>query len=137
MLTTHGRSYVKINRAYLKVFGFRLSVCPRVCGKYIAWPVYASLTSGLSLSTLLDKAIAYVPTTAGSGTLLKATQFKGQPAWSVHGVGGYTVYMARTGKPYLLGLTASNGRSIRFSEWNTATVPGPPPASLIVTPSQL
>jgi hypothetical protein len=61
--------------------------------------------------------------------------YHGQSAWSTRAA-GFTYYLARTGKPYLLGITG-NGGVIDFTEWNTAKVPGPPAPSQIVQYAQL
>jgi hypothetical protein len=95
-----------------------------------------SLTSGVSMTAMVNKAFGTPPTPAEARVRLVPAQYRGQPAW-VGRYGSYTVDIARTGQPYLLAVTARNGQVLRFSGWDTALVPGPPPASQLVTPAQL
>jgi hypothetical protein len=67
------------------------------------------------------------------------TTFHGQSAVPVvDPKGGETVYVAATGKPYILGIKgpASNGGStLVFSDYDHATIPGPPPGAVQLTPA--
>jgi hypothetical protein len=49
---------------------------------------------------------------------------------------GSTVYVAAQGPPYPLRLTKGPSR-IDFTQWNSVTIPPPPPASQVVDLSQL
>ena len=138
ILVTGGKPYIKINKAFLQLAHLPAAACATACGKYLELPrsQAKSITSGLNLSALTSQVFAKPPTAAQGAVRLVPSQYRGQPAW----FGRYrnnTVDIARTGKPYVLALTGSNGEVLRFSGWNTATVPGPPPASQLVTASQL
>jgi hypothetical protein len=137
MLVVDGTSYIKVTSTFLKRIGAPAAACARYCGKWVVVPpsTTSALTSGLSMSQLVDGIFAKVPTKAEGSKPLKATVFHSQPAWSAQHQ-GTTVYIARHGKPYLLGYTHA-GQGLRFSDWNTATVPGKPAPSQIVQITQL
>jgi hypothetical protein len=97
-----------------------------MCGHWISAP--GSLRGGLKGDNWQSF------TTMFSGTNFSmagatATTFGGQPAWKMT-QGPYALYVARSGNPYFLGAHTAQGQ-ITFSQWNTAKVPGPPPASAI------
>jgi hypothetical protein len=85
---------------------------------------------------VVNKVFGTPPTPAQARVRLVPARYRGQPVWFGR-YRGYTVDIARSGKPYLLAWTGKNGQLLRFSGWGTASVPGPPPASRIVTPAQL
>jgi hypothetical protein len=137
ILVTGGKPYVKITKAFLQRAHLAVSACATVCGKYLALPSTSakSLTSGLNMTTLADHAFT-TPTAAQAKVRLVPGQYQGQPVWFGR-YQSHTVDIARTGKPYLLAITGSGGQYLRFSGWDTATVPGPPSASQLVTAAQL
>ena len=57
-------------------------------------------------------------------------------AWQMRASDGSTVYVAAQGPPYPLRLTKGSSRA-DFTQWNSVTIPPPPPASQIVDLSQL
>lgn len=138
VLVTGGKPYIKLNAAFLRLAHLPAAACATACGKYLALPSSQakSLTSGLSMSTLANQAFGTAPTPSQAAVRLVPAQYDGQPAWFGR-YRSYTVDIARTGKPYLLAMTAKNGQVLRFSNWDTASVPGPPSASQLVTPAQL
>ena len=138
ILVTGGNAYVKLSRTVLQQAHLPVAACATVCGKYLELPRSSaqSLTSGLSLTTLISKVFNSPPTPSQARVRLVPAQYRGQPVW-LGRYRSYTVDIARSGKPYLLGWTASKGQALRFSGWNTASVPSPPPASQVVTPAQL
>jgi hypothetical protein len=138
ILVTGGKPYIKLNKAFLQLAHIPASACATACGKYLELPSSQakSLTSGLSMSTLANQAFGTPPTPAQASVRLVPSQYGGRPVWFGR-YRSYTVDIARTGKPYLLAMTAKNGQVLRFSGWDTASVPGPPPASELVTPGQL
>jgi hypothetical protein len=137
VLVVGGTSYIKVTSEFLRLAKAPAAACAKYCGKWVEAPpsTTSALTSGLSMSQLVDGIFAKVPTKAEGGKPLKATVFHSQPAWSAQHQ-GTTVYIARHGKPYLLGYTHA-GQGLRFTDWNTATVPGKPAPSQIVQISQL
>jgi hypothetical protein len=138
LLVTHGKPYIKINKAFLKQAQVPTTTCKTVCGKYLELPQSSAqqMTSGLSLTAMVDQAFKTPPTAAQAKVVLTQSQYGGQPAWFGR-YGTYTVDIARGGKPYLLAMTAQNGQVLQFSGWDTATVPGPPKARKIVSVTQL
>jgi hypothetical protein len=138
MLVTGGKPYIKVNRAFLKQAQVPTTMCRRLCGKYVELPQSSAqqMTSGLSLTAMVDQAFKTPPTSAQAKVVLSPSQYGGQPAWFGR-YGTYTVDIARSGKPYLLAMTARNGQLLQFSGWDAATVPGPPKASQILSITQL
>jgi hypothetical protein len=137
VLVADGTSYIKITPTFLSVAKVPTSACAKYCGKWVVAPASTTsqLTSGLSMTQLVDGIFAKVPTKAEGAKVLKTTTFRGQPAWSTQH-NGTTVYIARHGKPYLLGYVHS-GQGLTFSDWNTATVQGKPAPSQVVQITQL
>ncbi len=138
VLVTGGKPYIKINRAFLRRARVPVAACATVCGKYLELPRSSakSLTTGVTLTGMVSQAFGTPPTPAEARVRLVPAQYRGQPAWFGR-YRSYTVDIARTGKPYLLAWTAQNGQVLRFSGWDTASVPGPPSASQLLTPAQL
>jgi hypothetical protein len=137
VLVADNKSYIQVTKTFLSLAKAPASACAKYCGKWVQAPQSTTeqLTSGLSMSQLVDGIFAKVPTKQEGAKVLKSTDFRGQAAWSVEH-NGTTVYIARHGKPYLLGYT-KGGQGLNFSDWNTATVPGQPAPSQIVQISQL
>jgi hypothetical protein len=137
VLVAGGTSYIKITRTFLSVAKVPDSACAKYCGKWVVAPASTTsqLTSGLSMTQLVNGIFAKVPTKAEGARVLKSTTFRGQPAWSAQH-NGTTVYIARHGKPYLLGYV-HGAQSLNFSDWNSATVQAKPAPDQIVQISQL
>lgn len=141
-LLAGGKSYTKVTRAFLKIANAPAGACAKYCGKWVVVPappgppLFAGAAS-LTMKHLIDQLLANVLTRHLDAhlTALKAVTYHKQPAWSTSAAGS-TYFLARTGKPYLLGITG-HGSVIDFSEWNTAKVPGPPAPSRIVQYAQL
>jgi hypothetical protein len=60
----------------------------------------------------------------------------GQPAWQMKATDESTASVAAQGTPYLLRL-AKGSQHIDFTQWNSVTIPPPPPASKVVDLGQL
>jgi hypothetical protein len=71
-------------------------------------------------------------TPQGAVTKEKPGTYKGRAAIGLRtaGASAGTLYVATTGKPYFLGVTASGGRSVSFDSFNTATLPTAPAGSV-------
>jgi hypothetical protein len=63
----------------------------------------------------------------------------GQTAWLLQDSHGNSLYVAARGKPYLVRKVAAppGEGSVNLTQWNAVRIPGPPPASQVVTLSQL
>ncbi len=135
ILVTHGKSYVLVNAAFLKLANVSTAICSTVCGKYLltSGSSASSISSGLSMKSMVDQGFT-APTKSQAKAQLTPTVYQGQPAWFVRW-SSYTAYIARQGAPYVLLITDKNGQVLHFSGWDTASVPGPPSASDIVTQS--
>jgi len=138
ILVTDRKAYIKVNKPFLRQARVPLAACATVCGKYLELPASSarSLTAGLTMTAMVDESFGTPPTPAQARARLVAAQYRGQPAWFGR-YGSYTMDIARAGKPYVLAMTAQHGQVVQLSGWNTASVPGPPPASQLVTSAQL
>jgi hypothetical protein len=138
ILVTRGKPYIKVNKAFLREAQIPASACKTVCGRYFELPGSSAreMTSGLSLTAMVDQAFNTPPTPKQAKVRLTPAQYGGQPAWFGR-YGTYTLDIARSGKPYLLAMTAKNGQVLQFSDWDSASVPGPPRHRKLVTLAQL
>jgi hypothetical protein len=135
LLTTPRHTYVDMTRSVFRWQKIPLSACALMCGKWLAAPnsVRKSLAGDVGWNTIVavwagllaHDVVAY----GGRATI------SGQPAVKLSVVGG-AAYVAAHGPPYLLRIQAGPSQ-FTFSDWNTAALPSPPPASKVVTPSQL
>jgi hypothetical protein len=138
LLGTRGHSYVKINAAFLRLAQLPATGCSRFCGKYFEYPAAQSrdLLAHLSMASLTH---SMASTPARGFKYLGAVSTGGHLAWLFQDSHRNSVYVAARGKPYVLReVAASPGAgSANLTQWNAVRIPGPPPASQIVTPSQL
>jgi hypothetical protein len=88
------------------------------------------MLNGMDMSSLLGQA------SASRLTYVRTVTVNGRPAWQMRASDGSTVYVAAQGPPYPLRLTKGPSR-IDFTQWNSVTIPPPPPASQVVDLSQL
>jgi len=138
ILSSAGHTYIKLTSGFVKYTHLPPSVCSLMCGKYLKTSAdqSRSMVGGLTMSSLFGKVSSASPdyTYAGTATV------NGQPAWILHGRTGGTAYVAAHGQPYPLRFTApaaQGGGHLDFTQWNTATIPPPPPASKVVDLNQL
>ncbi|HEY6279657.1 MAG TPA: hypothetical protein VIX86_25390 [Streptosporangiaceae bacterium] len=133
ILVTQGHTYLKITKSALQSQGLPAAACVLMCGKYL------ELTHRQSRQTLAGTSWSSYLGTSGSVpvlTYVTTVTVNGQPAWEMRGPGGETIDVAAQGPPYPLRIT-KGGNHLDFSQWNTATIPPPPPASEVVSLSQL
>jgi hypothetical protein len=139
LLTVAGQTYIKINSSFLALAKAPASDCKKVCGKYVKVPASdaQSITGALSMTGLIEGIFSKLPATAKTSKVdfVPAT-YQGQPVLQFKHA-GYSLDVARNGKPYPLAITAPNGEYLDFSDWNAVTLPTPPPASQVVTLGQL
>ncbi len=139
VLLTNGKAYIKVNAAFLKYVKAPAISCSLLCGKYLlASGSLKGLTDSVSWSGMLAP-IMKGPGASGASITGQAT-VDGQQAWVLKASDGSIGYIAAQGPPYLLRLTPPAGQgtgSIDFTQWNSATIPSPPPASQVIDLSQL
>jgi hypothetical protein len=130
---TQGHSYIKISAATLKATGAPSAACVLMCGKYLKASAgqARSFTGQLGWSSIM----------AQSGSLprlhyVRTVTLNGQPAWELTVKGKGTAYVAAQGTPYPLRFLFSTGR-VDFTQWNSVTIPPPPPANQVIDLSQL
>ena len=132
MLVTQGHAYIKISSGMLKSQNLPTASCTLICGKYLEVPTGQAkgMLNGMDMSSLLGQA------SASRLTYVRTVTVDGRPAWQMRGSDGSTVYVAAQGPPYPLRLTKGPSR-VDFTQWNSVTIPPPPPASQVVDLSQL
>lgn len=135
VLSTGGSTYIKVTKAFAKYQNIPASACVLICGKWFK-PTPAES----------QQMIGDISMTKLFGQMTSSTKFQyggtatvdGQPAWVLHSSDGSTAYVAAQGNPYPLKIVGPhNSGQVSFTQWNAATIPGPPPASQVVDLSQL
>jgi hypothetical protein len=138
MLATHGRSYLKINPAFLRIAHLPANACSRFCGKYLQYPATRAheLIAHLNLAAM-TRSMTSAP--AREVKLLGAVIVDGQLAWLLQDSHENSLYVAAHGKPYVIRAVGPppGEDSVNLTQWNAARIPVPPPASQVVHPSQL
>lgn len=139
VLTVQGKTYIKASMAFLHFAKVPSGACAAICGKYIELPSSNArqITGSLSMSALSAQAFTKVPAATpkdSSETFVGAT-YNGQPVLKFSG-NGDTIDVARTGTPYPV-LISAPGTVIAFSEWNAVSAPTAPPASSVLSLSQI
>jgi hypothetical protein len=138
VLATHGHSYLKISPAFLRIARLPASVCSRFCGKYLEYPAAQShqLFAHLNMASMTH---SMTSTPARGVKLLGAVTIAGQLAWLLQDSRENSLYVAAHGKPYVLRAVGPppGEDSVNLTQWNAVRIPGPPPASQVVHPSQL
>jgi hypothetical protein len=132
-----GKSYVKVSAAFLKEAKLPSAACVLMCGKWLKLrPSDAkNMLSGIGWTTMVGSTSG--PPPAGLKVRGTAT-VNGVPAWILRPSAGGAIYIAARGQPYPLRLVApGHAGQINLTDWNTATIPPPPPASEVVDLSQL
>jgi hypothetical protein len=133
VLTTHGHTYLKVTAAALKAMGLPSAVCSLMCDKYLKMSGAQSqnFLSGLGWSDLVGSSsslprLRYVRTVTVNG----------QPAWEMSVAGGGTIDVAAQGTPFPLRIV-KGADHVDFTQWNSVTIPPPPPAKQVVDLGQL
>jgi hypothetical protein len=132
VLVTQGHAYLKVTSGLLKSQNLPTAACTLVCGKYLKVPASQakSMLNGMDMSSFLGQ--VSVPRLS----YVRTVTVNGQPAWQMRASDGSTVYVAAHGPPYPLRVTKGSSHA-DFTQWNTVTIPPPPPASQVVDLSQL
>jgi hypothetical protein len=132
VLVTQGHAYLKVTSGLLKSQNLPTAACTLICGKYLKVPASQakSMLNGMDMSSFLGQ--VSVPQLS----YVRTVTVDGQPAWQMRASDGSTVYVAAQGPPYPLRLTKGPSRA-DFTQWNSVTIPPPPPASQVVDLSQL
>jgi hypothetical protein len=140
VLSLNGTSFVKLNAAFLRVENAPASLCARICGRYVELPASSAsqIIGLLSMQQLVgdvfnDKAMS---SAAGSGCAFSPTTRNGQAVLQCR-QGSSTLDVAAHGRPYLIYWGGPHGQHLTFSEWNSVTLPSAPPASQVVSMSDL
>jgi hypothetical protein len=138
VLAMQGHTYLKLSAALLRVAHLPATACRLFCGKYLETPAAEShaLLGHLNMASLTHS----LTSTPDRGiSLLGTVSLGGQLAWLLQDSHNTSIYVAAQGKPYVLREVSGppSKDSVNLSHWNAVRIPGPPPASQIVNPSQL
>jgi hypothetical protein len=140
LVAVNGNAYVEITTGFLKFANISPPDCGTECGKYVAVPSSdtSQFASDLDIQTVFKQAFNSIPSSARHSTadIFVPTRYHGQPALKAS-IAGYTMVVARGGKPYLLQASDTKGDDLVFSEWNSVPAITPPPASDVVSPAAL
>jgi hypothetical protein len=96
------------------------------------------LTSFLSMQELISAVFNNTSMTsaAASGCVFSPTTRGGQAVLECR-QGSYTLDVAAHGKPYLVYWGGPHGQHLTFSDWNAVAPPTAPPASQVISLSEL
>ena len=135
VLATRGQTYAKISPAALATLHLPSSICVLMCDKYLKMSAGQAkgFTGQLGWSDFVGGPAKSVSPHMGH---ISPATVNGQPAWAMRVSGIGTFYVAAHGTPYLLRVAKGADR-IDFTQWNSATIPPPPPADQVIDPSQL
>ncbi len=139
LVALDGKTYLKISATFLSRAGIPASVCSSWCGKYVQLPSAdaKSITGSLSVSLLARDLFDKIPASAkASGVLFKPASYDGQSVLRLS-QDGNTVDVAASGVAYPVAMVLRNGEYIRFSDWNSVAPVTAPPASQVVSLTQL
>jgi len=142
VLATQGQTFLELSAAFLKLQHLPASTCALFCGRYLELSPAQSqqLLSGLNMSRLIGAITSSIAGMhAGTVTYVGTGTADALPAWLLMDSGGNLAYIASRGSAYLLRVVAPQPSSgdVSLTQWNTVRIPGPPPASKIVSLSQL
>jgi hypothetical protein len=139
VLTLSGKTYIKLDQSFLKYAKVPVSACSLICGKYVELPPSSAsqITGSLSMSGIANQMFGKIPSsvTNSSAKFVPAT-FNGQQVLRFHG-DGYSLDVAKSGTPYPVDISGPGGETITFTNWNSVTMPSAPPASLVISLSNL
>ncbi len=138
LVDTGKHVYVKVTSAFLKLSGAEASACQRACGKFVAAP--AGLAKSIGGDLTMEKLLGNVRQALPSYVKAGMTTITGQQALVLRGSDGSTLYVAATGTRYLLRAVApkpDNAGALNFNEWNAVAAITAPPASEVISTSQL
>lgn len=140
VLVLGGATYIHVDAAFLTAENAPVSVCAKVCGKYVELSagVASQITGFLSLQALTTSVFSSknISAATNSGCVFSPATRNGQSVLECR-QGAYTLDVAARGKPYIVYFSGPHGEYIAFSEWNAVTPPTAPPASQVVSVNSL
>jgi hypothetical protein len=140
VLSLDGKSYAKLNAAFLNAERAPASLCATICGKYVALPSSAAtqITSLLSMQLLVRDVFdtSDMNAVATSGCTFSPATRDGHAVLECR-QGTNTLDVAAHGEPYLVYWSGPGAQHLTFSDWNSVVVPSAPPASQVVSYTDL
>jgi hypothetical protein len=140
VLSVGGESYIKVNAAFLDVERAPASMCAALCGKYVELADSGAIEIAelLSMPQLVKEVFSEkeMSSLAATGCIFAPTIRSGQSVLQCS-QGGYMLDVAAQGPPYLVYWAGPHGQHLGFSNWNSVVLPPPPPASQVVSISDV
>ncbi|HXW86964.1 MAG TPA: hypothetical protein VEJ42_01770 [Streptosporangiaceae bacterium] len=140
LLSLNGTTYIKLDSSFLKFAKAPASACALICGRYLELPASSAsqITGQLSMASLADKPFSSTIAAKAdqSGSVFVPATVDGQQVLQFR-QGAYALDVTSNGTRYPVLFTGPHGESVAFSEWNSVTLPPPPPASEVVNISKL
>ena len=140
VLSLNGKSFVKLNAAFLRLERAPASLCAQICGKYVQLSTSGAIqiTDLLSMQQIVREVFGSqnMSAAASSGCVFSPATLHGQSVLQCH-AGDSTLAVAAHGPPYLVYWSGPHGQHLAFSEWNSVVLPPAPSASQVVTLSSL
>lgn len=136
ILTTGGKTYLKLSASSLEFMHLPTSVCATFCTKWLLVPSGEAKSMDFSWASFVGSLSHGNP--GQGGTVTGAATVKGQRAWVLKANDGSRIYVAASGPAYPLRVVAPGTQGhLDFTQWNSVTIPPPPPASKVVDISKL
>lgn len=139
ILVVNGRTYLKVNSAYLKTTKAPPSACASSCGKYveIGGAAARQLTGAFSMKAFIGALTESLGVFAGDGgAFFVPVTYHGQRVLSYY-EGVATLDVAEAGPAYPVLESGLSSGSLTYSEWNSVPAPTVPPASKVISLGQL
>jgi len=140
LLSLNGTTYIKLDASFLKFAKAPAATCALICGRYLELPASSAsqLTGEISMSQIADKPFssAIASKANESGAVFVPATVDGQQVLQIK-QGGYTMDVTRNGTRYPVLFTGPHGEIVSFTDWNSVTLPAPPPAKDVVNISKL
>lgn len=134
VLVVGGKTYAKLTKfVVVTMEKLPISACAQLCGKYAL--ITGSQLAGFDLASVVDSAFHSLPAAAHDTKALVSASYDGRPVFQFT-QSGFVFDVAASGVPYPVRVTG-NGTDLTFSDWNSIPPPKAPPASQIVTRSQV
>jgi len=136
VLSLNGRTFIKLDAAFLQAAQAPALVCARVCGKYLELPAASAsqITGPLIMQQLLSRIFSNknMSSSAARACVFSPATLKGQPVLQCL-LAEDTVDVAAHGQPYPVYVSGPSGEYASFSDWNAVTLPAAPSGSQVVS----
>jgi hypothetical protein len=140
VLSLAGKTYIKLDAAFLKSVKAPVSACVTICGRYVELPASnaSQVTGSLNLQQLEQQLFSskHMSSVAPGDCVFAPVTVNGQSVLQCRH-GANTIEVAAQGKPYPVYFTGPHGQHVAFSDWNAVTMPAAPAASQVISLASL